>query len=105
MFCSLDAMSTGTLQVYDPKTKTYRPFHVHDESAQARSDTMIVVSLDKSRNTIRMVSLPRDAMVRLARNDVGVRRTKLNAAHAYGGPELLMRTLHDELGITIHHYA
>jgi LCP family protein required for cell wall assembly len=52
-----------------------------------------------------MVSLPRDAMVRLASNDVGVRRTKLNAAHAYGGPELLMRTLHDELGITIHHYA
>jgi LCP family protein required for cell wall assembly len=92
-------------KVYDPKTKTYRPFHVHDESAQARSDTMIVVSLDKSRNTIRMVSLPRDAMVRLASNDVGVRRTKLNAAHAYGGPELLMRTLHDELGITIHHYA
>ncbi|HEX8235991.1 MAG TPA: LCP family protein [Abditibacteriaceae bacterium] len=92
-------------KVYDPKTKTYRPFHVHDESAQARSDTMILVSLDKSRNTIRMVSLPRDAMVRMPENDFGVRRSKLNAAHAYGGPPLLIRTLHDELGITIHHYA
>jgi LCP family protein required for cell wall assembly len=92
-------------KVYDPKTKSYRPFHVHDESAQARSDTMIVVSLDKSRNTIRMVSLPRDAIVNMPENDFGVRRGKLNAAHAYGGPQLLMQTLRDELGITIHHYA
>jgi LCP family protein required for cell wall assembly len=92
-------------KVYDPKTKTYRPFHVHDESAQARSDTMIVVSLDKSRNTIRMVSLPRDAMVRMPENEFGVRRSKLNAAHAYGGPQLLIRTLQEELGITVHHYA
>jgi LCP family protein required for cell wall assembly len=92
-------------KVYDPKTKTYRPFHVHDKDAKARSDTMIVVSLNKARKIIRMVSLPRDAMVRLSSNDFGVRRTKLNAAHAYGGPQLLMRTLHDELGLTIHHYA
>ena len=92
-------------KVYDPKTKQMRPFHAYDEEASARSDTMIVVTLDKRHNTIRMVSFPRDAMVRLAPNKEGVRRAKLNAAHAYGGPELLMQTLHDELGLTIHHYA
>jgi LCP family protein required for cell wall assembly len=52
-----------------------------------------------------MVSLPRDATVRLAPNEQGIRRTKLNAAHSYGGPQLLIQTLHDELGLTIHHHA
>ncbi len=92
-------------KVFDPTTGKYRSFQVHDENAKARSDTMIVVALDKSKNTIRMVSLPRDAIVRLPENEAGVRRTKLNAAHAHGGPELLIKTLHDELGLTIHHYA
>jgi LCP family protein required for cell wall assembly len=92
-------------KVYDPTTKTMRRFHVHDESAQARSDTMIVVSLDKNRKAIRMVSLPRDATIHMPENEFGVRRAKLNAAHSYGGPAMLIKTLHDELGITIHHYA
>ncbi|MDQ3815374.1 MAG: LCP family protein [Armatimonadota bacterium] len=92
-------------KVYDPKAKMWRPYRVHDKETQARSDTMIVVSLDKKRKAIHMVSFPRDAIVRLADNEFGVRRTKLNAAHAYGGPELLKKTMHDELGITIHRYA
>ena len=92
-------------KVYDPTTKTYRRFHVHDKNSKARSDTMIVVSLDKSRNTIRMVSLPRDARVYIPHNDVSTGVDKLNAAHAFGGPQLLMKTLSDEMGITIHHYA
>jgi LCP family protein required for cell wall assembly len=80
-------------------------WHTYDENAKARSDTMIVVSLDRQHQTIRMVSLPRDAKVHLPDNKEGVRLAKLNAAHAYGGPELLMQTIHDELGLTIHHYA
>ncbi len=92
-------------KVFDPKSGKYRPYQVHDESAPARSDTMIVVSLNKDTQTIRMVSLPRDAIVRLADNDYGVHRAKLNAAHAYGGPPLLIKTLQDELGLTIHRYA
>ena len=91
--------------VYDPKTKTYRPFRAHDENAAARSDTMIVLSLDKTRKTIRMISLPRDAMVNLPTNPEGVGRAKLNAAHSHGGPAMLIRTLHDELGLTIHRHA
>ncbi|HEY0076703.1 MAG TPA: LCP family protein [Abditibacteriaceae bacterium] len=92
-------------KVYDPKTGKHRPFQVHDESAPARSDTMILVSLNKEDKTIRMVSFPRDAIVRLADNDAGVRRTKLNAAHAHGGPELLIKTMRDELGLTVHRHA
>lgn len=71
----------------------------------ARSDSMIIMSLNKNKKTVRMVSLPRDAMVHMPPNKYHVRLAKLNAAHAYGGPELLIQTIHDELGITIHRYA
>lgn len=91
-------------KVFDPHTGTMRRFHVHQDT-KARSDTMIVVSLDKARRTIRMISLPRDAKVYIPHNDVETGVNKLNAAHAFGGPELLLRTLHDELGLTIQHYA
>jgi LCP family protein required for cell wall assembly len=87
--------------VWDPVTKTKRPYHVHDNETKARSDTMIIMSLDKIHNRIRMISVPRDSIVYIPDHDV----EKINAAHSYGGPQLLMRTLHDELGITIHHYA
>ena len=92
-------------KVYDPTTKTYRPFHVVDPDTPARSDTMIVMSLDKSNGSIRMISLPRDAKVHLPPNKYHERTAKLNAAHAFGGVDLLKQTLHDELGLTIHRYA
>lgn len=92
-------------KVYDPTRKLWANMQVHDETTPARSDTMLIVSLDRNRKTIHMISLPRDARVRLPENKFGVRRAKLNAAHAYGGPEMLRQTIHDELGITIHHYA
>jgi LCP family protein required for cell wall assembly len=79
--------------------------HKVDETAKARSDTMIIVSLNRTRKTIRMVSLPRDAMVNMPENPENSGVDKLNAAHAYGGVPLLRQVLHDELGITIHHYA
>lgn len=92
-------------RVYDPKTKTFRSFQVYDENAPARSDTMIIMSLDRARHEIHMVSLPRDARVHMPPNKYGVHRAKLNAAHAYGGPQLLLQTIHDDFGLTIHRYA
>jgi LCP family protein required for cell wall assembly len=92
-------------KVLDPRTGKYRSYQVVDQKTPARSDTMIVVSLDKGRNEIHMISLPRDAWIHLPPNKYDVRMGKLNAAHAYGGPELLVKTIHDELGLTIHHYA
>lgn len=79
-------------------------WHVADNSP-ARSDTMIVVCLDRAHNKIRMVSLPRDAMVHMPPNKYDVDLAKLNAAHAYGGPAMLIQTLHDQLGLTIHRHA
>lgn len=92
-------------KVYDPSRDLWANMQVPDEDTPARSDTMLIISLDRRRDVIHMVSLPRDARVHLPPNKYGMRRAKLNAAHAYGGPEMLVQTIHDELGITIHHYA
>ncbi len=92
-------------KVYDPRTKTFRPYHVVDKDTPARADSMIVMSLDKTKGTVRMLSVPRDSMVHMPPNEYHVKRAKLNAAHAYGGPQLLVKTFHDSLGITIQHYA
>lgn|GEM_PF-2168733 len=92
-------------KVYDPSRKIWANMQVPDEETPARSDTMLIISLDRNRNVVHMVSLPRDARIRMPENKYGVHRAKLNAAHAYGGPEMLVQTIHDELGITIHHYA
>ena len=74
-------------------------------TSNARSDSMIVLTLDKNSKSVRMISLPRDAIVHMPPNKYHVEQAKLNAAHAYGGPKMLERTLHDELGLTIHRYA
>lgn len=79
--------------------------HTYDEDTPARSDTMILLSLDKTRGTMRMISFPRDALVRMPPNKYDVGVTKLNAAHAYGGPEMLIQALHNSLGITVHRHA
>jgi LCP family protein required for cell wall assembly len=92
-------------KVYDPTRKIWARMQVPDETTPARSDTMLIMSLDRTRNSIHMVSLPRDAWVHMPENQYHVRRAKLNAAHAYGGPEMLVQAIHDDLGITIHHYA
>lgn len=79
--------------------------HTYDEDTPARSDTMILLSLDKVKKTMRMISLPRDARVHMPPNDYNVRIAKLNAAHAYGGPAMLIQALQEDLGITVHRYA
>ena len=79
--------------------------HTYDEDTPARSDTMILLSLNRRQHTLRMISFPRDALVHMPPNDYDVRIAKLNAAHAYGGPAMLEQALHDDLGITVHRYA
>jgi LCP family protein required for cell wall assembly len=48
-----------------------------------------------------LMSIPRDSIVDIP----GHGRTKVNAAYAYGGPELLVQTLEGSTGIRIDHYV
>lgn len=64
-----------------------------------RSDAMMVASI--GRDTFRLTSLQRDMLVEIDGHGV----QKLNAAYAYGGPELVMRTVNRALGMNITKYA
>ena len=94
-------------KVYDPTTKTYRPYQVEDTQAPARSDTMIVMSLDKTTRALRLISFPRDS--RMTYRDFDQKRhryVKLNSVYAEPrGQELLKKVFADELGIRIDRVA
>lgn len=63
----------------------------------ARSDTMLVVRLDFSKNRISGVGIPRDLLVELP----GYRSQKINAYHAIGGKDLAQAAAEKVLGIKI----
>ena len=64
-----------------------------------RSDVIIYISISEHRDTISLVSLPRDLMV----FDDG-RQRKLTDTFA-GGPDELVRVIRDNFGLPINHYA
>lgn len=55
----------------------------------SRSDSMILISVNKQNQQIKMVSLLRAAYVSIA----GHGNARLNAAYSYGGPQLLIDTI------------
>ncbi|MCY0934665.1 LCP family protein [Streptomyces sp. H34-S4] len=86
---------------------------LHTGSAEGkRTDSMMILAKCSSGNT--MISLPRDSDVEIPSfigSDSGKKfagkgnRTKLNAAYAQDGPELLVRTVEFNTGLRIDHYA
>src|SRR3954447_22820099 len=64
----------------------------------ARSDTMMLVRLSPRAKAVTVLSVPRDLQVTIEHQTA-----KLNAAYAYGGAPLTVKTLHQVLGIGIDH--
>ena len=62
-----------------------------------RSDSMILVSINKSNSTITLTSFMRDQYVRIP----GYNPNKLNAAYAFGGMKLLAQTLELNFGVKV----
>src|SRR5690606_13458695 len=67
-----------------------------------RTDTIILATIDKAEGSIHAVAIPRDTRVRIPGRS-GYDR--INAAHAYGGPKLAVRTVEELLGIEIDYYV
>jgi LCP family protein required for cell wall assembly len=65
-----------------------------------RTDTIMILHLSPDRPKPVMVSLPRDL-----RATVNGRTNKINAAFAFGGPDLLVKTVEETTGLPINHYA
>lgn len=68
---------------------------------RSRSDTMIIVSINRNTKQIIMTSLMRDMYV----NIPGARKQRINAAYVYGGPNLLFKTIDSNFGISLDKYA
>lgn len=62
---------------------------------RSRSDSMILVTFNKTKKTITMTSFLRDMYVQIP----GYYQTKMNAAYALGGMELLDATLEQNFGV------
>lgn len=68
-----------------------------EDTERGRSDSMIVVSLNRNTKQISLVSLMRDCYVQIP----GYKNNKLNAAFSFGGYELLDQTISQNFGIEI----
>ena len=68
---------------------------------EGRSDAMILLTISDRTKTVHMTSLLRDMYVDIPGHD----GNRLNAAFAYGGPELLMETVNQNFGTEVSHYA
>lgn len=62
-----------------------------------RSDSMILVTFNKSKNTITLTSFMRDQYVKIP----GYKNNKMNAAYAFGGMSLLNKTLETNFGVQV----
>jgi len=65
-----------------------------------RADTIIVASINLSNNKIGLLSIPRDTRIKINGHGYG----RINAAHAYGGIDLLNETVEDFLNIKLDYY-
>lgn len=71
------------------------------EEDEGRSDAMILLSISNKTRSIQMISLLRDMYVEIP----GHGSNRLNAAYAFGGPELLMETISQNFDIEVNRYV
>ena len=67
----------------------------------SRSDSMMVIHYNKKQKQPKLISIMRDSYVDIP----GYDKQKVNAAYAYGGPELVRKTLKDSFDLDINYYA
>ncbi|MEG2109033.1 MAG: LCP family protein, partial [Clostridium sp.] len=67
----------------------------------ARADAIIIATIDNNHKKLKLTSIMRDTLVDVE----GHGEQKINAALAFGGPELLMKTIKDNFGISLNKYA
>jgi LCP family protein required for cell wall assembly len=74
----------------------------------SRSDTIIVLHLNKDQTSAQLISIPRDTWVHIpksANGQHGDTDSKINAAYAWGGVPLMVQTVEGYTGVRIDHVA
>lgn len=72
------------------------------EGDRGRSDTMIVLSINPSQNSVKMLSIPRDTRTEIIGKGT---QDKINHAYAFGGVEMSIDTVENFLDLPIDHYV
>ena len=65
-----------------------------------RTDTMIILSVNREESRMKMTSIMRDVWVQYSEKSF----EKINAANVFGGPELAMKVVNENFGTDIEHY-
>ena len=74
----------------------------------SRSDTIIVLHLNKDQSAAQLISIPRDTWVHIpksANGEHGDTDSKINAAFAWGGVPLMVQTVEGYTGVRVDHVA
>lgn len=71
------------------------------DSFSGRSDSIMIVSIDKAKNDVKLISVLRDSCVAID----GHSNQKITHAYAYGGAELAIKTLNQNFNMNITDYA
>ncbi len=90
---ALNLMIIGRDRDYDDRTDQVL-------KSRARSDMLMVAHVDFAKNSISLLSIPRDTRAHVP----GHGTTKINAAHQFGGPALSEKVVQDTFGISSDKY-
>jgi LCP family protein required for cell wall assembly len=69
------------------------------QGTQGRADTIILIRTDPDNHKIALLSIPRDLRVEIPRHGT----EKINAAYAFGGPTLAVKTVERVTGLRMNH--
>lgn len=104
----LDISQLGITSEVEEQLKNYRNIVLFGVDTRditknegSRSDAIIIVSINKKTKDVKLASVYRDTYV----NIDGYGLDKITHAYAYGGPELAIKTLNQNLDLNIKEYA
>ncbi|GAA1635421.1 LCP family protein [Catellatospora bangladeshensis] len=88
---------SGALNILLVGSDSRDPDAPTDKGGEWRTDTMIIMHIPSSQDRAYLISMPRDLHVYIPKEasaaDCGTRKAKLNAAYAFGGLPLLVKTI------------
>jgi polyisoprenyl-teichoic acid--peptidoglycan teichoic acid transferase len=107
---AVDTMHEPIAREREPRPITFEeaePFSVlmlgvdERQGDKGRSDTIIALTVNPEKNSIKMISIPRDTLTEIVGRGT---QDKINHAYAFGGVEMSMDTLENFLDIPIDYY-
>lgn len=72
-----------------------------NKNEAARTDTMIICSINQKTGNVKLVSIMRDTAVTIGEH----KNTRINNAYFYGGAQLAMKIVNEYFGMNIQHYV